>query len=118
MPRSITVAINYVSHTLLARNRKVMASPSLWWRAVVAGVVLATALVIVSSVMWAWSNLQYINLCYQISQAQEIKKQYLELNSKLRIELSSLTTISRLEKLAAETYAMSPPQPYQVVHLP
>jgi hypothetical protein len=61
--------------------------------------------------------LQYITQSYQISQTQEIQKQYLDLNRKLRIELACLTSIHRLEKLAAD-YDMGAPQPSQVVNLP
>jgi cell division protein FtsL len=57
-------------------------------------------------------------MSYRISQAKEIQKQYLEMNRKLRIELSNLTAIHRLEKLALETYGMGPPKPSQVVNLP
>ena len=46
-----------------------------------------------------------------------MQKQYLDLNRKLRIELACLTSIHRLEKLAAE-YGMGAPQPSQVVNLP
>ena len=76
-----------------------------------------TAGVLLTSVFLAWADLQYITHSYQISQAQETQKQYLDLNNKLRIELASLTAISRLEKLAAES-GMGAPQPSQVVKLP
>ena len=76
-----------------------------------------TAGVLLTSVFLAWADLQYITHSYQISQAQETQKQYLDLNNKLRIELASLTAISRLEKLAAEA-GMGAPQPSQVVKLP
>ncbi|MFZ5450301.1 MAG: cell division protein FtsL [Thermodesulfobacteriota bacterium] len=102
----------------MSRNRKVARKSSPWGRAGVVFLVLVAAGFIIASVVWAWANLQQVTLNYQISQAQEVQKQYLELNRKLRIEHSSLISISRLERLAEEQYGMVAPQPSQVVQLP
>ncbi len=118
MSANLILRLTAVSHSLLARNRKVSRRHSTWGRAVVAALVLVTAGVMLTSLIWAWLNLQVVTLNYQISQAQENMKQHLELNRKLRVELSSLMAISRLEKLAVDTYAMGPPQPHQVMYLP
>ena len=118
MSKYVTLRLSSVEQLFVTRNRKVASQPSKWGKAGVSILVLAAAGFIVASAMWAWGNLQQINLNYQISQAQETQKQYLELNRKLRIELSNLTSISRLEKLAKEQFAMGPPQPYQIVRLP
>lgn len=118
MPANLTMRLTTVSHSLLARNRKVTRQRSTWGRAVVAVLILVSAGVMLTSLVYAWSNLQIVTLNYQISQVQETMKQYLDMNEKLQVELSSLTAISRLEKLAEETYGMGAPQPHQVVHLP
>ncbi len=117
MPPSLSMQLTAASHTWLSRNRKIKSHFSHWWRAASLTLVLAAAGVVLSSLIWAWGNLQYINLCYQISQAQETQKQHLELNRKLKIELANLTATSRLEKLAVENYGMASPQPHQVVIL-
>jgi cell division protein FtsL len=85
---------------------------------VMAALILVTAGVMLTSLIWAWANLQIVTLNYQISQGQETMKQYLEMNQKLRVELSNIMAISRLEKLAVETYGMGAPQPQQVLYLP
>jgi cell division protein FtsL len=118
MARYVTLRLSNVEQLFLSRNRKVASQSSQWGKAGVAILVLAAAGFIIASAMWAWGNLQQVTINYQISQAQEAQKQYLELNRKLRIELSNLTSISRLEKLAEEQFAMGPPQPSQVVRLP
>lgn len=117
MASSLTERISALGHTLISRNRKVTHYHWRWGKAVISGLIVATAVVILTSLLWAWSNLQATNLNYQISQAQETQKQYLELNRKLKIELSHLTAISRLERLAGD-YQMGPPHPSQVVTLP
>jgi len=114
MPTNLALRLSTVSHTLVARNRKVRTQESTWGKVLVAGLILVTVGIIFTSIFWAWSNLQCTTLNYQISQAQEMQKQHLELNRKLRVEYSNLTSIARLEKLA-ETYDMGPPAPGQVV---
>ncbi|HEX9883343.1 MAG TPA: hypothetical protein VGA79_05190 [Desulfobaccales bacterium] len=116
MPSNLALRLTTAGHVFISKNRKV-SHPWRWGRVAVGAVVLVTAGVLLTSVFLAWADLQYITHSYQISQAQETQKQYLDLNNKLRIELASLTAISRLEKLAAES-GMGAPQPSQVVKLP
>lgn len=115
MPGNITLRLNAVGQVLISRNRKV-SRPWRWGRPVVTGFVLATAAVIFTSLFLAWGDLQNITLNYHISQAKETQKQFRDMNGKLKIELANLTTISRLDKLAAE-YGMEAPRPSQVVNL-
>ncbi len=112
MPTNLALRLSTVSHTLIARNRKVPQENS-WGKVLVAGLMLASV-GILSTFFWAWGNLQSTTLNYQISEAQEMQKQHVELNRKLRVELSNLTSIARLEKLA-ETFEMGPPATQQVV---
>ncbi|MEW6659906.1 MAG: cell division protein FtsL [Thermodesulfobacteriota bacterium] len=119
MANNITLQLSSVEQLFASRNRKVARQQSSrWGKAGVMVLVLFVAGFIISSLVWAWANLQQTNLNYQISQTQEMQKQYFELNRRLRVELSNLTSISRLEKLAVEQYGMGPPQPYQIVQLP
>ena len=116
MPANLALRLSAVGQVFISKNRKV-SHPWPWGRAMVAGLVLATVGVLFTCMFLAWADLQYITQSYQISQAQETQKKYLDLNSKLRIEYSNLTATSRLEKLAAQ-YGMEAPQPFQVVNLP
>lgn len=114
MPANLTLRLSAVSHSLVARNRKVPTQASPWSRALVAGLILAAVGIVVTCLFWAWANLQITTLNYHIAQAREIKKQHVEFNKKLRVELSNLTSIARLERLAV-TFDMGPPTPGQVV---
>jgi cell division protein FtsL len=119
MARHVTLGLSNVEQLFTSRNRKVASSQSSrWGKAGVAILVVAAAGFIIASAAWAWGNLQQVTLNYQISQAQETQKQYLEMRRKLRIEHSVLTSVSRLEKIAVEQFGMGPPQPNQVVRLP
>lgn len=116
MATNLALRLSAISHSLVARNRKVATQESPWWRALVAGLVLAAMGIVFTCLFWAWANLQITTLNYQIAQGREIQKQHLELNKKLRVELSNLTSIARLEQMAV-TYNMGPPTPGQVVKL-
>jgi hypothetical protein len=116
MPNNLTLRLTAAGQVFISKNRKV-GQPWRWSRIALSVVVLATAGVFCTSMFLAWADLQYLTQSYQISQAQEIQKQYLDLNRKLRIEMACLTSIHRLEKLAAD-YDMGAPQPSQVVNLP
>lgn len=114
MATNLTLRLSAVSHSLLARNRKVPTQESPWWKVLVSGLILAATGIVFTCLFWAWANLQITTMNYQIAQGLELKKQHLELNKKLRVELSNLTSIARLEQMAA-TYNMGPPAPGQVV---
>jgi cell division protein FtsL len=114
MSTNLALRLSTVSHTLVARNRKMRTQESTWGKVLVAGLILATVGIIFTSIFWAWSNLQCTNLNYQISQAQELQKQYLDFRKKLQVEYANLTSTARLEKLA-ETYDMGAPTPGQVI---
>ena len=116
MANNLSLRLTSVGQVFVSKNRKV-GQPWAWTRVLVTVVVLATAAVFCTSTFLAWADLQYITQSYQISQAQELQKQYLDLNKKLKIELACLTSVRRLEQLAAE-YDMGAPQPTQVVNLP
>lgn len=114
MPTNLALRLSTVSHTLVARNRKMRTQESPLGTALVISLVLVAVGIVLISWFWAWSNLQSTNLNYLISQAQEEKKQQLEFNKRLRVEFSNLTSIARLENLAAN-FNMGPPGPGQVV---
>jgi cell division protein FtsL len=72
---------------------------------------------VVTGCLFAWSHLHYYSQNYQISQIYSEQKELQNLNRKLRIELTNLKSLSRLERLATETYNMAPAGPQQVVTL-
>jgi cytochrome b subunit of formate dehydrogenase len=116
MPNNLTLRLTTAGQVFISKNRKV-GHPWRWSKIVVTVLVLVTGGVFFTSLFLAWADLQYITQNYQISQAQEVQKQYLEMNRQLRIELACLTSIHRLEQLAAQ-YDMGAPQHSQVVNLP
>ena len=118
MPRNLTLRLTAMGQDLVTRNRKVSHQPWKWGRAAVIALVLATAGVMLASLILAYVDLQYLTVNQEISQAFETHKQLQDLNRKLRTEYSNLKTVSHLEHLAVNTYGMRPPQPSQVIYLP
>ncbi len=117
MSANLSLRLSAAGQGFISKNRKV-SHPWRWGGPLVAAVLVLGAIgVLVTCLFLAWADLQDITQSYQISLAQESQKQLLDLNGKLRIELSNLTAISRLEKLAAQM-DMEAPTPSQVVNIP
>ena len=84
MPEQSELRLSAAGQVFISKNRKV-SHPWRWGKIAVTILVLATAGVFCTSLFLAWADLQYITQNYQISQAQETQKQYLEMNRKLRL---------------------------------
>ncbi|MFP3867467.1 MAG: cell division protein FtsL [Desulfobacteraceae bacterium] len=78
---------------------------------------LVLAAAVATALLFVYTDLKYITLNYQISEAFSQQKQLYDLNRKLRIELTNLKSLGRLEKLAVEKYNMAPPESGQIVYL-
>jgi cell division protein FtsL len=72
---------------------------------------------VITGCLFAWSHLQFLALNYQISQFYSEQKEIQNMNRKLRVELTNLKSLGRLERLAMENYNMAPPEPRQVINL-
>ena len=116
MPGNLALRLGAAGQVFISKNRKV-SHPWRWGRALVADWSWPPWGCCSPACSWPGPISSIITQSYQISQAQETQKQFLDLNRKLRIEYSNLTGISRLEKLAAQ-FGMEAPQPTQVVNLP
>lgn len=86
-------------------------------RGKMAAIIVLLAGMVIAGCLFAWSHIQFITLNYQISQIYHEQKELQNLNRKLRVELTNLKSLARLERLARETYNMAPPGPHQVVNL-
>jgi cell division protein FtsL len=86
-------------------------------RAKMTVIIVLLAGMVVTGCLFAWSHLQFLTLNYQISQIYNEQKEIQNINRKLRVELTNLKSLARLERLAVENYNMAPPEPRQVVNL-
>ena len=77
MSNNLTLRLSAVGQVFVSKNRKV-GHPTRWGRIIVTFLVLASAAVFCTSFILSWTELQYLTQNYQISQAQELQKQYLD----------------------------------------
>jgi cell division protein FtsL len=67
------------------------------------------------SLFYVWSRIQVLQLGYEISNALKEEKALTETNKKLRLEIATLKSYGRIEKLAVEELRMTKPKPEQVI---
>jgi cell division protein FtsL len=67
------------------------------------------------SLFYVWSRIQVIQRGYEISNALKVERTLTETNKKLRLEIATLKSYSRIEKLALEELRMAKPKPEQVI---
>ena len=70
---------------------------------------------IVASLFYVWSRVQVIRLGYEISSALKEEKRLAEAGKRLKVEIATLKSYSRIEKVAAEELKMSKPSADQVI---
>jgi cell division protein FtsL len=67
------------------------------------------------SLFYVWSRIQVIQLGYEISNALKVERTLTEENKKLRLEIATLKSYARIEKVAVEELRMAKPKPEQVI---
>lgn len=72
-------------------------------------------LLIGGSLFYVWSRIQVIHLGYEISSALKEGRTLTEANKRLRLEVVTLKSNARIEKIAAEELKMVKPKPDQVI---
>ena len=77
--------------------------------------VVPLLLLILSSLFFVWSRIQVIQLGYEISLALKQERALTEGNKQLRLEITTLKSYSRIEKIAVEELSLSKPKPDQVI---
>lgn len=76
---------------------------------------LVLFLFIGSSLFYVWSRIQVIHLGYEISRTLKEGKALMEANKRLRLEVATLKSYARIEKIAVEELRMVKPKPDQVI---
>src|SRR4030043_261886 len=65
------------------------------------------------SLFYVWTRIQVIQLGYEISNVLKEERALTEANKKLRLEIATLKSYTRIEKLAVEDLKMAKPKPEQ-----
>ena len=67
------------------------------------------------SLFHVWSRIQVIRLGYEISDVLKAGRTLAEENKRLRLEIATLKSYGRIEKIAVEELGMIKPRPDQVI---
>ncbi len=67
------------------------------------------------SLFYVWSRIQVIQRGYEISNALKEERTLIESNKKLRLEIATLKSCARIERLALGELRMAKPRPEQVI---
>ncbi len=77
--------------------------------------VVPLVVLILGSLFFVWSRIQVIQLGYEISMALKQEREFSEKNKQMRLEIATLKSYSRIEKIAVEELSLSKPKPDQVI---
>jgi cell division protein FtsL len=77
--------------------------------------ILLMLFLIGGSLFYVWSRIQVIQLGYEISNALKGERALNEESKKLRLEIATLKSYARIEKMAVEELRMAKPKPDQVI---
>jgi cell division protein FtsL len=67
------------------------------------------------SLFYVWSRIQVVQQGYEISRVLKEERALTEMNKKLRVEIATLKSYARIEKIAVEELKMTKPKPDQVI---
>jgi cell division protein FtsL len=67
------------------------------------------------SLFYVWSRIEVIQIGYEISNALKEERALNEESKKLRLEIATLKSYARIEKMAVEELRMAKPKPDQVI---
>ncbi len=67
------------------------------------------------SLFYVWTRIQVIQIGYAISDALKEERALTLMNKKLRLEIATLKSYARIEKIAFEELGMVKPKPDQVI---
>ena len=78
-------------------------------------IILLTFFFTGGALFYVWSRIQVIQLGYEISNAFKEERRLTEANKKLRLEIATLKSYPRIERIATEELRMAKPKPEQVI---
>ena len=74
--------------------------------------------VIFCSLVFVWSRLEVVQVGYEISQSNKIYQERIRENQRLRVEVSSLRSPSRIEEMARKNLGFINPKQEQIFLIP
>lgn len=79
-----------------------------WLNISLRSVILSLCLLTLAGIFYAYSSVRALNLSYQTSQALEVQHELLETSRRLKVEISNLRSLERLERQATTMGLQTP----------
>ncbi len=76
---------------------------------------LLLLLLVGASLFYVWTRIQVIHLGYEISNALKENQRLTDVNRRMRLEVATLKSYKRIERIATEELKMVTPKPDQVI---
>lgn len=76
--------------------------------------IILLAIFVPGVLFYIWVHFQMVSLSYDIARAQKQKRELMEINKKLRIQLASLKSPERIERIALTKLGLKPPEKGQL----
>ena len=73
------------------------------------------AALIAGSLFYVWSRVLVIRLGYDLSEAMEVRWKLVQDNNRLHIEIATLKSLARIERIAQDELDMEKPLPGQII---
>lgn len=71
--------------------------------------IILLAIFVPGVLFYIWVHFQMVSLSYDIARTQKQKRELMEINKKLRIQLASLKSPERIERIALTKLGLKPP---------
>jgi cell division protein FtsL len=72
------------------------------------------AIFVPGTLVYIWLHVQTVSFSYDIAKTQKQKRELLEMNKKLRIQLANLKSPERIERIALTQLGLKPPEKGQI----
>jgi cell division protein FtsL len=88
------------------------------WKHDVKNYLLVVATLVFFALLFVWSRLEVIQMGYALSQSNQVYENLVKENQCLRVEVASLKSPSRIEKLAKEKLGLINPTQGKIILIP
>lgn len=99
-------------------GEQIVSERTIPWKQEFKGYLLIVAAFVFCALFFAWSRLEIVQKGYAISQANQAYESLVKENQCLRVEVASLSSPSRIEKIAKDKLGLVNPKQEKVILIP
>lgn len=99
-------------------GQQIIKERALPWKRELKNHLLVTIALVFCALLFVWSRIEVVQIGYDISQANNVYHELIKENHRLRVEIVSLNSPSRIEKITRTKLGLRSPQPEQIILIP